>query len=36
MISGLVDKPATLTADDFKKMAQVSVKATDKGGTEQT
>ena len=35
-IAGLVDKPTTLSAADFGKLTQVSVKATDKSGTEQT
>ncbi|MBA3946637.1 MAG: molybdate ABC transporter substrate-binding protein [Herpetosiphonaceae bacterium] len=36
VVAGLVTTPVTLTADDLRKMAQVSIKATDKGGTEQT
>jgi molybdate transport system substrate-binding protein len=35
-IAGKIDTPMTLTGDDLKKLDQVDVKATDKGGTEQT
>jgi molybdate transport system substrate-binding protein len=35
-IGGMVNTPFTLTLDDFNKMNQIEVKATDKGGTEQT
>lgn len=35
-IGGMVDTPFTLTLDDFNKMEQIEVKATDKGGAEQT
>jgi molybdate transport system substrate-binding protein len=35
-IGGLVDTPTSLTLEAFNKLEQVEVKATDKGGTEQT
>lgn len=35
-IRGKVAKPTTLTRDEVNKLEQVEVKATDKGGTEQT
>ncbi|MFN8478359.1 MAG: molybdate ABC transporter substrate-binding protein [Kouleothrix sp.] len=35
-IGGKVDKPMTLTLDAFNTLQQVEIKATDKGGTEQT
>ena len=35
-ITGLVNKSVKLTAADLKKLKQVSVKATDKGGSEQS
>ncbi|MFN8474127.1 MAG: molybdate ABC transporter substrate-binding protein [Anaerolineae bacterium] len=35
-ITGLVDKPITLSADDLRKKPQTSIKATDRGSTEQT
>jgi molybdate transport system substrate-binding protein len=35
-IGGKVDTPTTLTLDAFSKLDQVEVKATDKGGAEQT
>ncbi len=35
-IGGLVDTPVTLTLDDFRTLEPVDIKATDKGGSEQT
>lgn len=34
-VTGLVDTPATLTADDLRALAQATVKATDRDGVEQ-
>ncbi|MFN8446834.1 MAG: molybdate ABC transporter substrate-binding protein [Caldilineaceae bacterium] len=35
-ISGLVDKPLTLSGDDLKAMEQIEIKATDRDGKEQS